>query len=174
MVGGELIPTQAAATQDLQRISISFGPMTIMIIVSINSLSCISIIILFFFFFSSCSLIMIILMIKKYKVLYIRLTTTSHDPHVVQCIIRPSIPFTHPTTATTTTVWIGKGEREGGRVWHNGGLISMCPCHSLSSQWRRRRRRWRWGWREKTRKPFWKELLLSVPFLLVDGSLVFS
>lgn len=37
MVGGELIPTQAAATQD-QRISISFGPMTIMIIVSINSL----------------------------------------------------------------------------------------------------------------------------------------
>lgn len=42
MVGGELIPTQAAATQDLQRISISFGPMTIMIIVSINSLTYIS------------------------------------------------------------------------------------------------------------------------------------
>lgn len=39
MVGGELIPTQAAATQDPHRTSISFGPMTIVIIVSINSLS---------------------------------------------------------------------------------------------------------------------------------------
>lgn len=130
MVGGELIPTQAAATQDLHRISISFGPMTIMIIVSINSLIYIYMnmnIIIWLWFW---------LYIQEHDVWYTILSYKVCCVATIYIVWHPCLVSSQPICGTAVAVEMNQ---------LIGKLSILCCCHQSYTE--------RTG-ETRTRKPF--------------------